>query len=543
MRTITTLLFVLLTLTLCAETLAWQNFENSSSDTWNYTAEPTGMTRLVWWGRSDQPMGGVGAQNGSWFWGSWDLDNTEHNLTFDSITLPAGYTHSLSFWYYTNGLNPATDYSRFCVEYDTGGQWTNWFSLNPDTEAWTQLIMDVPAYATTLRLKLAASHDGFSKYAHWDNISITNISAPPTAPLVYNVSAAQRTDGSGLVDVYYDLFDANLDLCGIELLLSGDNGANFAAFPNSANLSGDLGENIANGAGKHIVWNAGADGIEYDADQYRIRILANDGFAIPENFVYVPGGTFLMGDTRGAGNPDELPVHSVALNSYYIGKYEVTQADYSQYMQPSQSWTSNWGLGDNYPAYYVSWYAILKYCNLRSLAEGLTPVYTISGSTNPVDWGAVPTGYNSAWDAAICDWSANGYRLPTEAEWEYAARGATNDPDYLYSGSDDINAVAWYSGNNSLNGCKAVGIKVPNGLGTFDMSGNLWEWCWDWYSSSYYSSSPASNPTGPANGSYRMPRGGSWDYYAAVCRVSYRSYSCPYDSDYWNGFRLCRSIP
>ena len=261
----------------------------------------------------------------------------------------------------------------------------------------------------------------------------------------------------------------------------------------------------------------------------------------PGQMIYVPGGTFIMGRTTGSGGSDELPTHSVTLNSFYIGKYEVTQAEYSQYMQPGSSWTSNYGLGDNYPAYYVSWYAILKYCNLRSMAEGLTPVYSISGSTDPVDWGSVPSSNNSTWNAAICNWSANGYRLPTEAEWEYAARGATNTPEYLYSGSNDVNSVAWYSGNNSPYGSKPVGTKAPNGIGTYDMSGNLWEWCWDWYSSSYYSSSPSSNPTGPASGSRRVRRGGLWNYHAYNCRVAYRSNSYPDSGDYSIGFRVCRA--
>jgi len=261
----------------------------------------------------------------------------------------------------------------------------------------------------------------------------------------------------------------------------------------------------------------------------------------PGQMIHVPGGTFTMGRTTGSGNSDELPTHSVTLNSFYIGKYEVTQAEYSQYMQPGSSWTSNFGLGDNYPAYYVSWYAILKYCNLRSMAEGLTPVYSISGSTNPANWGAVPTSSNATWNAAICNWNANGYRLPTEAEWEYAARGATNNPDYLYSGSDDINAVAWYY-NNSGSTIHPVGTNAPNELGTYDMSGNVWEWCWDWYSSSYYSSSPQNNPTGPASGSYSLLRGGFWNYGAAYCRVSYRGDGVPYDSNVVSGFRLCRAI-
>jgi len=264
----------------------------------------------------------------------------------------------------------------------------------------------------------------------------------------------------------------------------------------------------------------------------------------PGEMVLVPGGTFTMGDTRGEGcSSDELPTHSVTLSSFYMGKYEVTQAEYSQYMQPSSSWTSNYGIGYNNPAYYVSWYAILKYCNLRSMAEGLTPVYRISGSTDPANWGSVPTSANSTWDAAICNWNANGYRLPTEAEWEYAARGATNTPDYLYSGSDDINAVAWYSGNNSPNGSKPVGTKAGNGLGLFDMSGNVYEWCWDWYSPSYYSSSPSSNPTGPDSGSGRVRRGGYWNYSARYCCVANRDDGPPYGSSNGVGFRLCRAVP
>ncbi|MDP3113727.1 MAG: SUMF1/EgtB/PvdO family nonheme iron enzyme [Candidatus Cloacimonadaceae bacterium] len=255
--------------------------------------------------------------------------------------------------------------------------------------------------------------------------------------------------------------------------------------------------------------------------------------------IYVPGGTFTMGRTTGSGESDELPTHSVTLSSFYIGKYEVTQAEYFAITGPTPA--SGYGVGDNYPGNYVSWYAILRYCNLRSMAEGLTPVYTISGSTNPANWGAIPSYDNATWDAAICNWNVNGYRLPTEAEWEYAARGATNNPDYLYSGSDDINAVAWYNGNNLPYGGKPVGTKAPNALGIYDMSGNVWEWCWDWYGS--YSSSSQSNPTGPVSGSYRVSRGGSWYDYANYCRVASRNYDGPDGSYIHIGFRVCRVSP
>jgi len=255
--------------------------------------------------------------------------------------------------------------------------------------------------------------------------------------------------------------------------------------------------------------------------------------------VNVPGGTFTMGRTTGSGYSDELPTHSVTLNAFYIGKYEVTQAEWQSVMGSNPS--HDYGVGGNYPVYFVSWYDILKYCNLRSMSEGLTPVYTISGSTNPANWGAVPTSNDATWDAVICNWSADGYRMPTEAEWEYAARGATNNPDYLYSGSDDINAVAWYYQN--CYSSHQVGTKAANGLGIYDMSGNVWEWCWDWYSSSYYGSSPASNPTGPASDLYRVRRGGSWDYDGPDnCQVASRSANCPHISESNRvGLRVCRA--
>ena len=270
--------------------------------------------------------------------------------------------------------------------------------------------------------------------------------------------------------------------------------------------------------------------------------------------IHVPGGTFTMGNTRGVvdnfGNEydDELPTHSVTLRPFYLGKYLVTQTEYTKYMQPSEPWRAKYGLGKNYPAYNVSWYAAIKYCNLRSLAEGLTPCYTIAGSTNPADWGEVPTDYDhpdiDTWDEVICDFHASGYRLPTEAEWEYAARGATNNPDYLYSGSDDPDAVAWYGNEDETGwGSSSVGSKAPNRLKIYDMSGNVKEWCWDWYGRRYYSNSPEDNPTGASQAESwgRVARGGCWIYNAKSCRVSIRSNNNPYYSAPINGFRLCRS--
>jgi formylglycine-generating enzyme required for sulfatase activity len=255
--------------------------------------------------------------------------------------------------------------------------------------------------------------------------------------------------------------------------------------------------------------------------------------------VRVPGGTFTMGRTKGDGPNYELPTHSVTLSSFYIGKYQVTQGEYEAIMgsNPSHSYS----VGNKYPVYYVSWYDAIKFCNLCSMREKLVPVYSIAGSTNPDSWGEVPSTSDddSTWAAAVCNWNANGYRLPTEAEWEYAARGATNNPDYLYSGSDNARDVAWYNENAST--MFHVGTRAPNGLGIYDMSGNVFEWCWDWYDSSYYSSSPSNNPRGPESGSDRMIRGGCWSLNDRYCRVSNRSDDNPAYKNSMIGFRVCRS--
>ncbi|MCB5229479.1 MAG: chitobiase/beta-hexosaminidase C-terminal domain-containing protein [Candidatus Cloacimonetes bacterium] len=256
------------------------------------------------------------------------------------------------------------------------------------------------------------------------------------------------------------------------------------------------------------------------------------------HMIRVPQGIFIMGDTRGTGATDELPTHSVTLDSFYISKYPVTQGDYKEIMGSIYS-SEGYGVGDNYPAYYVCWYDAIKYCNLLSMADMLSPVYSISGSTNPADWGNVPVYDNSTWNAVICNWNANGYRLPTEAEWEYAARSASNSPDLIYSGSNDINVVAWYTGNNIPNGTKPVGTKVANFLGACDMSGNVYEWCWDWYGN--YSSGSSTNPTGPSSGANRVSRGGSWTSDANVCRVSSRALNYPSLRKHTIGFRVCRS--
>jgi len=276
----------------------------------------------------------------------------------------------------------------------------------------------------------------------------------------------------------------------------------------------------------------------------------DNGGTKEERFVLIPAGTFQMGSNEGYDA--NKPVHEVTITKpFYMGKYEVTQAEYEKYCSytGSNSPSSSYGDGDNYPAYYVSWYDALVYCNKRSMEENLTPCYSIDGSTDPEHWGAVPTAYNDplrdTWDAVECNWNANGYRLPTEAEWEYAARAGDNTVDSLtYSGTSDVNKLgdyAWYC-DNSNSTTHEVGTKLPNAFGLYDMSGNVYEWCWNWLTDSYDTTTEGgSDPTGASAGSYRDYRGGGWSFNSDDCAVSCRYGDYPYYRYYFLGFRVVRA--
>jgi len=235
--------------------------------------------------------------------------------------------------------------------------------------------------------------------------------------------------------------------------------------------------------------------------------------------VFVEGGAF----KSTKSNYDK----NTTVTSFYISKYEVTQAEWVEVMGSNPS---NFK-GDNLPVESVSWYDCVEYCNKRSIKEGFTPVYTIdknkkdSNNTNEYD--------DIKW-TVTANWSATGYRLPTEAEWEYAATGGQKSISYIYSGSDNIDEVAEYSGNN-YESTKSVGGKKPNELGLYDMSGNVWEGAQDWYSDSV---GTGQNPKGVGSGSYRVFRGGSWFNYSEYCESSYRDYYYPGSRNNKLGFRL-----
>jgi formylglycine-generating enzyme required for sulfatase activity len=258
--------------------------------------------------------------------------------------------------------------------------------------------------------------------------------------------------------------------------------------------------------------------------------------------VQIPGGTFQMGSP--ASEPDRASdetQHSVTLTGFRMGKYLVTQAQYeavmgtnpSNFKTPVSPETST----ANRPVENVNWYNALVFCNKLSVTDGLTPAYRIDGSTDPTAWGTVPTNSNSTWNAVEIVAGSTGYRLPTEAQWEYACRAGSTTA--YNTGATIIDNTGWYIDNSGAR-THSVGEKPANAWGLYDMHGNVYERCWDWYSSSYYSSSPEENPTGAVSGSERVMRGGTWSSTSRFLRSAFRSYIYPYSGSNVIGFRLVR---
>jgi formylglycine-generating enzyme len=244
------------------------------------------------------------------------------------------------------------------------------------------------------------------------------------------------------------------------------------------------------------------------------------------DMVLIPAGSFIMGDLSSFGNPDEQHLHEVTISQpFLMGRTEVTQGQYKELLGKNPSWFS----GDDLPVECVTWDEAVAYCNALSVREYLDPCYSKRGET------------------IECDFSANGYRLPTEAEWEYACRSGSrtdfNTGDMLHSGlaplDPALDKAGWYGGNGN-HSTRPVGRKTPNAFGLYDMHGNVAEWCWDLYGSSYYVKSEHTDPKGPANGTMRVLRGGAWTDFAKDCRSSRRQYTSPGVKYNYYGFRVVR---
>jgi len=313
-------------------------------------------------------------------------------------------------------------------------------------------------------------------------------------------------------------------------------------------------------------------------------ILANNwGWTCPPpEMVLILGGSFQMGDSKGEGSSAEIPVHTVTLDSFYMGKYEVTNAQYCQYLNSALDLglvtVTNgvvYGSGNNQPycdthiyndsqidysggvfsvrtkgsrsmsndpTIMVTWYGSVAYCNWRSQQEGKEVCYDL----NDPNW--------------QCDFTKHGYRLPTEAQWEYVARGGLSGKRFPWGDTISHTQANYYSdsiysydisptrgyhpiwNDGTYPYTSPVGSFSGNGYGLCDMAGNAWEWCYDRYSSTYYSTTPYPhvNPTGPTSGSWRVIRGGGWNTYANGCRVASRGGTGVYPYNWYNclGFRL-----
>lgn len=348
---------------------------------------------------------------------------------------------------------------------------------------------------------------------------LINTSVYGASPVVSNLTASQRA-GTKLVDITYDVV-ADTPTVKITLKVSTDSGETFTVPATKPyNLEGAIGLNIPVGTGKMITWNAGVNWNQQTSNRMRFKVVADDGVVPAANpdMAFIPAGTFQMGDNLDSS--PGAPVVTVDVSGFYMGKYEVTKALWDE--------VSNWGRntyngayelrvgegkGTDHPVYRISWYDIVKWCNARSEKEGLTPCYSVNGSTYRRG--------NS--DDVQCDWSANGYRLPTEAEWEKAARGGLTGKRFpwgdtinhtnanyrqTYRQSYDVEPYTDNTFHPDYNDgqypyTSPVGSFAPNGYGLYDMAGNNEEWCWDWYNANTYKNG-AADPRGPATGTLRV---------------------------------------
>jgi len=325
-----------------------------------------------------------------------------------------------------------------------------------------------------------------------------------------------------MVDINYDVADPDSPTLTVYLKVSADGGATWKG-PVEL-VSGDVGRGIVPSGGKRLVWDAGKEMPNQFGVKYRYRIGADD-WQVPLGMAVIPAGRFQMGDDRVAG-----PEHTVTVSAFAMDKWEVS----IELWESVRAWGITHGydlvaggsFGAKHPVHSVKWFDVVKWCNARSEKEGRVPAYYEDGAMTQVYRGGEKARAGVKWDA--------GYRLPTEAEWEKAARGGVVGKLYAW-GTDEISTeLANYSASNK-GGTTPVGSYGANGYGLYDMAGNVFELTWDLYGE--YAQTAQTDPRGPSSGSDRVFRGGSWGINAVSCRVADRS---AHDPRFWGnrfGFR------
>jgi len=304
-------------------------------------------------------------------------------------------------------------------------------------------------------------------------------------PLVSNVRGKQR-EGSRMVEITYDVADPDSPTMEVYLKVSSDGGKTWTG--EMGLVSGDVGEKVVPGTGKRIVWDAGKELPNKYGMQFRYRVGAID-FVVPPGFVEIRAGTFVMGSPESEGDRSGNETqHTVTLTrGFYLSDHEVTQSEYQAVMgnNPSQF------TGDLNRPVEMSWDDAVLYCQKLTERERAAGRITVR----------------------------RAYRLPTEAEWEYAARAGTTGARY-----GELDTIAWWGGNAG-NQTRPVKQKAPNAWGLYDMIGNVWEWCSDWYGD--YPTGSVTDPTGSSSGPDRVYRGGSWDFGAGLARSAARGRYVP----------------
>ncbi|MCX6876236.1 MAG: SUMF1/EgtB/PvdO family nonheme iron enzyme, partial [Verrucomicrobia bacterium] len=369
-----------------------------------------------------------------------------------------------------------------------------------------------------------------------------------------NVRPAQRV-GSKLVDVDYDLTGIATPVA-VSLEISADGGTTWTV--PATTVTGAVGLGVTPGLNLRLTWDAGTDWNHQLSSLVRFRIKVSD---LWPDFALIPAGSFSMGNAlaaTGEGYADELPVHTVQLSAFHMAKYEVTKTLWDEV----RTWGATHGYTDlptgagkaaTHPVQTITWYAMVKWCNARSEKEGFTACYY----TNSAQTVVYRTGSSNI-DSTMVKWSANGYRLPTEAEWEKAARGGLSGKRFPWGDVINHTYANYYNSDASYESPKnqgyhptykvgiepytsPVGSFAANGYGVYDMAGNAWELCWDWYRELTYASSSGSDPQGAASGSDRVLRGGGYEGTADTCRASYRLLLPPAFFDPAIGFRPSRT--